>query len=84
MAQKSHLQLGKEMWLIISPTFHQVAADNGITTQDQFVSLWAGFLAGSCGAMTADVGPDYAAALLDEIKKSVAIVSRSKLTAVKS
>lgn len=82
MAKNPDLELGKQMWLMLTETFHEVAAANGIATQQQFTSLWAGFMAASCGGMCATIGPDMAAALLDEVRKSMNQVARAHIKAV--
>ena len=84
MSKDPNVQLGTDTWLTIYEQFLQAVETRGITTHEQYVALWAGFLASSCGAMCANIGADFTAALLDEVKKSVSAVSRRKLKAVKS
>ena len=71
------VELGKEMWQILSPAFGEIAAANGLDTPDKRAALWAGFLASFHGSMAADQGFDVAAAISDQVKKAAIDSARS-------
>ena len=68
--KRTPVQLGTDMWNILSKEFHQTAVDNSITTLPDKAQLWAGFMAAAAGHMSGDVGGKNTHAILYTIAKS--------------
>lgn len=75
--------LGRDIWIMLRPTFDDVAAANGFTGPIEKAQLWAGFMAAANGAMYAQVGADHARIINDGIHAALVDVARSKLHVVK-
>lgn len=74
--------LGRDMWIMLQPTFDDVAAANGFDGPIEKGQLWAGFMAAANGAMYAQLGAVNARIINDAIRDAVTDVARSKLQVV--
>lgn len=77
-----NVELGREMWSLLSNEFRQCEVDNGAVEQSDQVQVWAGFLAAASGAMCAQIGVPYSEALLDTIRKALPDVIKSEMQEV--
>jgi len=76
------VDLGVEMWSMLSGAFYDVAAANGLETPEQRAALWATFLASVAGGMTADLGAPLSQAILDGGKTACQEAMRANLHVV--
>ncbi|SDA11028.1 hypothetical protein SAMN03159476_00360 [Pseudomonas sp. NFPP05] len=65
-----NVELGHEMWSLLSTEFIQCAVDNGASEQKDLAQVWAGFFAAASGAMCAQIGAAYSQAILDAVQKT--------------
>lgn len=66
------IELGKAMWNAQVKGFYDCAAKNGVEAAEDLGALFAGFMAAAVGSMIGSIGPQYAMAVLDGVKKSCA------------
>lgn len=70
------------MWLMLRPTFDDVAEANGFSGPIEKAQLWAGFMSAANGAMYQQVGREKAKIINDGIEAALVDLARSKLQAV--
>lgn len=75
MKDKTGVDLGKEMWLMLSDTFKLVARENKAFTTAEKAQIWAGFLAGAGGSMCFDLGRDNAIAVMESVRVAMRIAT---------
>ncbi|WP_060483356.1 hypothetical protein [Pseudomonas sp. NBRC 111119] len=74
---------GRDMSIMLRPTFDDVSAANGFDGPIEKGQLWAGFMAAANGAMYAQLGAVNARIINDAIRDAVTDVARSKLQVLK-
>lgn len=75
---------GRDMWILLRPTFDECIEANALNGEIEKAQVWAGFMAAANGAMAAQIGPDTARLINDAIQGAMSDVMRSKLSVVKS
>lgn len=71
------------MWLMLRPTFDDVAEANGFSAPLEKAQLWAGFMSAANGAMYQQIGLERAKIINDGIEAALVDLARSKLQVVK-
>lgn len=62
---------GKELWLLLAPTFNDATALDGFGHCPQKAQAYTGFIAAACGAMAAEIGSESTMAVLAAIAQQV-------------
>ncbi|ETF09794.1 MULTISPECIES: hypothetical protein [Pseudomonas] len=62
---------GKELWLLLAPTFNEATAMDGFGNHPEKAQAFAGFIAAACGGMLAETGRESTMAVLAAIAQHV-------------
>ena len=62
---------GKELWLLLAPTFNQATALDGYGNHPEKAQAFAGFIAAACGGMMAETSYESTMAVLAAIAQQV-------------
>ncbi|WP_047293246.1 hypothetical protein [Pseudomonas fluorescens] len=66
---------GKELWLLLAPTFDQATALDGFGNHPEKAQAFAGFIAAVCGGMFAQTGYESTMAVLAAIAQELESVN---------
>ncbi|KJK14852.1 hypothetical protein [Pseudomonas sp. 2(2015)] len=76
------LEYGKDLWLMLAPTFDQATALDGHSGYREKGQAFAGFIAAVAGTMCAQIGTDAARAVLEVTAQGLPSIERATLKAV--
>lgn len=77
------MDYGKDLWLLLAPTFDQATALDGFSGYREKGQAFAGFIAAAAGTMCAQIGTDAARAVLEATAEGLPNVERATLKVVK-
>ncbi|PHN61975.1 MULTISPECIES: hypothetical protein [Pseudomonas] len=62
---------GKDLWLLLAPTFDSATAIDGLGGHPHKAQAYAGFIAAACGSMFAELGYESTMAVLAAIAQQI-------------